>query len=160
MGDKSRDEEREWTRSFVNPFREKGSIGEWSVHLGAVARILGVSPTPPTSSGLRETRLYRDSSAESRGCAIFPRKSRRPLASVSGIHDEARARELLHDQCRTGVQDPQWFHQESVDRIGFIAARLFRKTGCCRLSLSVGPAVASQLCETWNIATDRRITTK
>ena len=58
---------------------------------------------------------------------------------------------------RTGVPDPEWRHWGQIDRLGIVFARLFREIGDCRLPLSVGPAVAAQLFEMWNVLTDCRI---
>ena len=115
----------------------------------AVARTLGVSPTPPPLQDIRGTGLRLDVFAKTSDFAIFPRKSRRPLDMASGTNDEARAWEWFYDQVLTGVQEPQRFHQESVARIGLIFTRPSHEIGGCHLPFSVGPTEAAQPLEMW-----------
>ena len=97
MGDKSRDEKQDCARRIANLFRRRGSEDELSEILGTVARTLGVSPTPEPLPDLSDPGVYLDFFPKTLDFAIFPRKSRRPLAACSGINDKASAWEWLYD---------------------------------------------------------------
>ena len=108
MGGKSQDERRERMRRIANLFRERGSAEDRSGLLGAVAQTLGSSPTPALPPDPRQPSQYLDAFAKTADFAIFPRKSRRPLAVAVRINDKARAWEWLYDKVRTGVQTSEW----------------------------------------------------
>ena len=127
--------------------RGRGPAEEWSVLLGAVARALGVAPTPPPLPDLRDPGIYLNFFLRTLDFVIFPNKNRHPVAVTAGVGDKARAWGRLVGPARTDVPDPEWRRREQIDRLGFIFARLSHKIGDCRLPLIVGPS----------IATDRRI---
>ena len=57
VGGETRRRRQEWGRKAANPFREKGSAGEWPLTLGTVAKTLGVCPTLPPNPTCRFRRF-------------------------------------------------------------------------------------------------------
>ena len=129
MGDKSSSQQPEWAGRIADLFRERGSAEEWPEISRAVARTLGIPPTPPSMSDIRDKGLYLDCFAKTLDYAISPHKTRHPLHVASGINDKARAWGWPYAQVRTGVRDPQRSHQDSVGASGVIFAQLFDDWG-------------------------------
>ena len=121
---------------------------------GGLARASGAAPALPPSPDFRDPGQYLDFFSRTLDFAIFPRKSRHPLAITAGFGGKARVWGWLVYEVRTGVPDPEWRHRESIDRFGIVLARLFREIGDCRLSPSAGPSPAAQLFEMWNAVTN------
>ena len=79
------------------------------------------------------------------------------MALGSEIGTKAQAWEWICEQITASALHPQWIHRPLTDRLGILFADFFRKIGDCRLPISIGPAVASQLFARWNAISDLRI---
>ena len=91
MGEKSRRAKLERLRQLVNMCRSQGAESDWSAILREAARTLHVMPTSPPLLYLSDPGLYLDFFGKTLEFAIFPHKSRRPLATNTAIDDKARA---------------------------------------------------------------------
>ena len=94
------------------------------------------------------------------GFAVFPRKSRRPLAINTGVNSDARRWERICEKIRVGAMDPEGVHRPLVDQLGALFAQLFHWMGDCRLPINIGPSMAPQLFAGWSTLPELRIATR
>ena len=85
MGNKSRETKQECLRQIAQMRRTHGAESDWSTLLGAAARPLGVRPVAPPLPNLRDPALYLDVFGQTLDYAVFPHKSKHPLALGSDI---------------------------------------------------------------------------
>ena len=92
MGGETRSPQQELARELVNVFCGRGSADGWSAILGAVAKALGMYPTPPLPPDFRDPSLFLDLSAKALNFAISPYEPRHALPAASGADIKTSAR--------------------------------------------------------------------
>ena len=129
LGDKTWNQQEDWTQKVANLFRERGLAEEWPLILGAVAKKSGVYPTPSPEPAPQDPGANPDFFAKTSDFAISPKTGRRALSIASGADGNTNAWKWTYDQVRTGLSDPRWLHRDSADAVGATLARLFRRIG-------------------------------
>ena len=110
-------------------------MGEWPEIVAAVARTLGVSPTPPLLTDLRHTGVYSDFFGETLGSATSPRKSRHPLFGASELMIK-----LAHVDGTTIGFELAFRIRRGFTRILWVALEVFPLTCSARLRVAASPS--------------------
>ena len=135
----------------------QGSESDSPAILREAARALGVSPTPPPLPDPSDSGLYMDFFGQTLDFAVSPHKPRHALAIGSGINSKTRS--WIREKICVDRPDAEWLHRPLADQLVMLFAQVFEKIGNCRLSIKIGPTLASQLFACWNAPRDLRIGT-
>ena len=147
ISNKSREAKQECLRRISQTRRTHRAESDCSALPGEAARFLGVLPTPPPLPDLSNPGLFIAFFRQSLDFAVFPHKSRRPMAIGAGSKSKARAWRSISKQICVNALRPAWRHRPLVGQLCIIFADLFHKIGVCRLPTRFGPTVAPQLFE-------------
>ena len=91
MCNKSREAKKKCLRQIAKMRRTHGAESDWYAPSGEAARPLGALPVPPPLPDLSDPGLHLDFFGQTLDFAVFPHKSRHPLAIGAGINSRNRA---------------------------------------------------------------------
>ena len=78
-------------RQIIQMRRTHGAASDWFTLFGEAARSAAVRPVAPPLADLSDPALYLDFSGETLDYAVFPDKSRRPMAIGSDVTSQTKA---------------------------------------------------------------------
>ena len=132
MSNKSREAKHGRLRQIARMRRTHGAESDWSTLPGASASSLGVIPVPPPLPDLGDPELCLDFFGQAFNFAVFPNKSRLPLAIGSGVNSKSKAWEWTCGLICVDALRPQWIHRPEEDQSGILFADLPHEIGDCR----------------------------
>ena len=126
MDTAARGAKQECLLQIIQMRRTRGAEPDWPPILGEAARSLGVGPTAPPLSNLRDPAAYLDIFRQTLDSAAFPRKSNHFMALRSDICNESKAWGWICKQIMAGALHPEWIRSHLIGHLGVLFADLFR----------------------------------
>ena len=145
MGNKPQEAKQDCLRQIVQMPRADETESYRATLLGEAARSSGVRPVAPPLPNLSDPALYLDFFGQTLDYAVFPHKSRCPVAAGSDVSSKTKAWGWICVHITLDASQPRRMRRSRFDQFGIFFAGLFHKISDCRLPICSGPSVAHRL---------------